>query len=102
MATCALPATEKKELRTFQTLGFTVTPSNNIVVADISHDALHVMNSKGDLLGLQLVFQDFGITRPYSSCFENQGYLLIGCAILRITDKYVSLKCRQSSLIFTK
>ncbi|CAC5377203.1 unnamed protein product [Mytilus coruscus] len=70
----------QKDLGTFKPEGITITPSDNIVVADLANDSLHVMNSKGDLLGLQFIFKDLGITRPYSLCFDSEGYLLIGCA----------------------
>ncbi|CAC5377196.1 unnamed protein product [Mytilus coruscus] len=69
----------QKDLETFKPQGITVTPSDNIVVADYSNDALHVINSKGDLLGLQFIFKDLGITEPFSLCFDSGGYLLIGC-----------------------
>ncbi|CAC5413472.1 unnamed protein product [Mytilus coruscus] len=68
-----------KDLKTFQPEGITITPSDNIVVADRGNDALHVLNSYGDLLGLQLIFKDLGIARPYCVCFDTEGYLLIGC-----------------------
>ncbi|XP_052064400.1 uncharacterized protein LOC127704398 [Mytilus californianus] len=64
---------------TFQPQGITITPNDNIVVADYDNDALHVINSKGDLLGLQSIFKDLGINDPCSLCFDNEGYLLIGC-----------------------
>ncbi|CAC5423348.1 unnamed protein product [Mytilus coruscus] len=67
------------DLVTFQPTGITITPSNNIVVSDRGNDALHVINSKGDLLGLQFIFKDLGIYDPYSLCFDTEGYLLIGC-----------------------
>ncbi|VDI82542.1 Hypothetical predicted protein [Mytilus galloprovincialis] len=65
------------DLGTFQPAGITITPSDNIVVAEWTYDALHVINSKGDLLGLQFIFKDLGID-PYSLCFDTEGYLLIG------------------------
>ncbi|CAC5413485.1 unnamed protein product [Mytilus coruscus] len=69
----------KKDLGIFQPTGITITLSDNIVVADLSNYALHVINSKGDLLGLQFIFKDLGIIDPYSVCFNTEGYLLIGC-----------------------
>ncbi|XP_071169090.1 uncharacterized protein [Mytilus edulis] len=66
------------DLETFQPEGFTITASDNVVVADRGNDAIHVINLKGDLLGLQLIFKDLGITRPYCVCFDTEGYLLIG------------------------
>ncbi|CAG2230370.1 E3 ubiquitin-protein ligase UPL2,E3 ubiquitin-protein ligase NEDD4-like,Probable E3 ubiquitin-protein ligase TOM1,E3 ubiquitin-protein ligase pub1,E3 ubiquitin-protein ligase Su(dx),Probable E3 ubiquitin-protein ligase hulA,E3 ubiquitin-protein ligase pub3,E3 ubiquitin-protein ligase TOM1-like,E3 ubiquitin-protein ligase NEDD4,NEDD4-like E3 ubiquitin-protein ligase WWP2,E3 ubiquitin-protein ligase UPL1,E3 ubiquitin-protein ligase ptr1,E3 ubiquitin-protein ligase Itchy,E3 ubiquitin-protein ligase HUWE1,E3 u len=65
---------------TFQPVGITITPSDNIVVFDGGNHALHVMSSRGDLLGLQFIFKDFGIYYPYSLCFNSEGYLLIGCS----------------------
>ncbi|CAG2209159.1 unnamed protein product [Mytilus edulis] len=69
-----------KDLRKFKPEGITITPSDNIVVADLANDALHVLNSKGDLLGLQFIFKDLGIYDPCSLCFDSEGYLLIGCS----------------------
>ncbi|CAG2230379.1 unnamed protein product [Mytilus edulis] len=69
----------QKNLGTFRPEGITITPSDNIVVADLPNDALHVINSKGDLLGLQFIFKDLGINVPCSLCFDSEGYLLIGC-----------------------
>ncbi|XP_071167804.1 protein wech-like [Mytilus edulis] len=68
-----------KDLGTFQPEGITITPSYNIVVADYYNKALHVINSKGDLLGLQFIFKDLDINYPSSVCFDTEGYLLIGC-----------------------
>ncbi|CAG2230373.1 unnamed protein product [Mytilus edulis] len=68
-----------KDLGTFQPEGITITPSDNIVVADYYNKALHVINSKGDLLGLQFIFKDLDINYPSSVCFDTEGYLLIGC-----------------------
>ncbi|VDI57316.1 Hypothetical predicted protein [Mytilus galloprovincialis] len=70
-----------KGLGTFQPEGTTITPSDNIVVADYNNKALHVINSKGDLLGLQFIFKDLRIHSPLGLCFDNKGYLLIGCGI---------------------
>ena len=64
---------------TFKPQGITITPSNNIVVSDSGSNALHVLNSNGDLLALQLVKNDLGIQSPLSLCFDAEGYLLIGC-----------------------
>ncbi|VDI32664.1 Hypothetical predicted protein [Mytilus galloprovincialis] len=69
----------QKDTETFQPNGITITPSDNIVVSDYYNKALHVINSKGDLLGLQFIFKDLGINDPYSLCFDSEGYLLIGC-----------------------
>ncbi|XP_063436655.1 uncharacterized protein LOC134718064 [Mytilus trossulus] len=66
-------------LETFKPQGITITPSNNIVVSDPSSNALHVLNSNGDLLALQLVKNDLGIQSPLSLFFDVEGYLLIGC-----------------------
>ncbi|CAG2230380.1 unnamed protein product [Mytilus edulis] len=66
-------------LETFKPQGITITPSNNIVVSDSGSNALHVLNSNGDLLALQLVKDDLGIQSPLSLCFDAEGYLLIGC-----------------------
>ncbi|XP_071169341.1 protein wech-like [Mytilus edulis] len=64
---------------TFQPSGITITPSDNIVVADYQNDALHVINSNGELLGLQFIFKDLNINDAYSLCFDAEGYLIIGC-----------------------
>ncbi|CAG2196036.1 TRIM2_3 [Mytilus edulis] len=69
----------QKDTGTFQPKGITITPSDNIVVADYYNEALHVINSKGDLLGLQFIFKDLGFNDPFSLCFDTEGYLLIGC-----------------------
>ncbi|XP_063436755.1 uncharacterized protein LOC134718158 [Mytilus trossulus] len=68
------------DLGTFQPKGIAITSSDNIVVVDAVNAALHVINSKGDLLGLQFIFKDLGINNPYTLCFDTEGYLLIGCA----------------------
>ncbi|CAG2230377.1 unnamed protein product [Mytilus edulis] len=72
----------------------TITPSDNIVVADYYNKALHVINSKGDLLGLQFIFKDLDINYPSSVCFDTEGYLLIGCCRGENEEfgKYMSLK----------
>ncbi|VDI57327.1 Hypothetical predicted protein [Mytilus galloprovincialis] len=67
------------EFGIFQPEGITITPSDNIVVADYHNKSLHVINSKGDLLGLQFIFKDLNICDPCSLCFDTGGYLLIGC-----------------------
>ncbi|XP_071169215.1 uncharacterized protein [Mytilus edulis] len=69
----------QNRLGTFKPYAITVTQSDNIVVADYSNDALHVINSNGHLLGLQFICIDLGITEPYSLCFDTEGYLLFGC-----------------------
>ncbi|XP_071167791.1 protein wech-like [Mytilus edulis] len=66
-------------LETFKPQGITITPSDNIVVSDSGSNALHVLNSNGDLLALQLVKNDLEIQSPLSLCFDAEGYLLIGC-----------------------
>ncbi|VDI32663.1 Hypothetical predicted protein [Mytilus galloprovincialis] len=70
----------QKDTGTFQPNGITITPSDNIVVSDYYNEALHVINSKGDLLGLQFIFKDLNIYDSFSLCFDTEGYLLIGCA----------------------
>ncbi|VDH91523.1 Hypothetical predicted protein [Mytilus galloprovincialis] len=70
---------EQTDFGTFRPMGIIITSSDNIVVADLSNYALHVINSKGDLLGLQFIFNDLNIYDPYSVCFDTKGYLLIGC-----------------------
>ncbi|VDI57328.1 Hypothetical predicted protein [Mytilus galloprovincialis] len=68
-----------KDLGTFQPEGITITPSDNIVVADFYNKALHVINSKGDFLGLLFIFKDLDINYPSILCFDTEGYLSIGC-----------------------
>ncbi|CAC5377202.1 unnamed protein product [Mytilus coruscus] len=63
----------------FKPQGITITPSDNIVVSDSGKNALHVINSNGDLLAVQLVKNGFGIQCPLSLCFDAEGCLLIGC-----------------------
>ncbi|CAG2230375.1 unnamed protein product [Mytilus edulis] len=70
----------QKDLGTFKPQGITITPSDNIVVSDAHNEELHVLNSKGQLLGLQLINKDLGIEHPRCLCLDSEGYLLIGCA----------------------
>ncbi|XP_076101219.1 uncharacterized protein LOC143071016 [Mytilus galloprovincialis] len=66
------------DLENFKPSGITISHSDFIVVVETARDELHVINSKGDLVGRQSIFKDFGIKRLSSVCFDNEQYLLIG------------------------
>ncbi|XP_071168505.1 uncharacterized protein [Mytilus edulis] len=75
-----------KNTGTFKTKGIAITRSDNIVVTDYYNEALHVINSKGNLLGLQFIFKDLGFYDLYSLSFDSEGYLLIGCGAAKNED----------------
>ncbi|XP_071150376.1 tripartite motif-containing protein 2-like [Mytilus edulis] len=66
--------------KTFCPFGISITPSDNIILSDKDSNALHVLNTKGELLGLHFIDKDCKIKRPLSLCIDNEGYLLIGNA----------------------
>ncbi|CAC5413469.1 unnamed protein product [Mytilus coruscus] len=69
----------QNNLGIFKPQGITITQSNTIVVSDTGNSSIHVLNSKGQVLGLQLLFDDLGIRLSYSLCMDTEGHLLIGC-----------------------
>lgn len=66
--------------------GIAITPSNNIIISDVENNALHVLNSRGELLGVHFVNKEYNIERPHPLCMENKGFLLIGNGV-RIDDE---------------
>ncbi|XP_063412437.1 uncharacterized protein LOC134695162 [Mytilus trossulus] len=67
-------------LQTFLPHGITITSSDNIILSDAKNNALHILNPRGELLGLHFVDKEYKIERPHSLCIDNEGYLLIGNA----------------------
>lgn len=64
----------------FNPMGIVITGTNNIIVSDSNNNYLHALNKQGNLIGLQKV-ADLGIERPYSLCFDSEGFLLVGCSV---------------------
>lgn len=62
----------------FVPMGIVVTPKGNIIVTDYLTEELHVLNSKGELIGLQVI-SSIDIKQPSSLCIDSEGFLLIGC-----------------------
>ncbi|XP_071148030.1 tripartite motif-containing protein 2-like [Mytilus edulis] len=67
-----------QDLQPFFPHGIAITPSDNIILSDQSNNALHVLNSTGELLGLHLLDSILHIKAPLSLCFDHEGHLLIG------------------------
>lgn len=55
-----------------------VTADDNIIIADMFSNALHVLNTNGELIALQNTME-YGIEMPESLSIDKAGYLLIGC-----------------------
>lgn len=80
----------------FWPFGMAVTPSDNIILSDRHNDMLHVLNSKGQLIGLQDVY-DINIECPCCLAFDTEGFLLVGCVkgdkthidIVKIADDFL-------------
>ncbi|XP_063412080.1 uncharacterized protein LOC134694903 [Mytilus trossulus] len=66
------------DLKAFSPHGIAITTSDNIILSDFKNNALHVLNSRGEVLGLHFVDKEYEIQRPVSLCIDNEGYLLIG------------------------
>lgn len=77
------------DLPDFVPNGIAITSSDNIILSDVTNNALHVLNSKGELLGLQFVDQEYNIELPYSLCIDSEGYLLIGSGYLENTNAII-------------
>ncbi|CAG2220469.1 unnamed protein product [Mytilus edulis] len=55
-----------------------VTADDNIIITDMFSNALHVLNTNGELIALQNTME-YGIEMPESLSIDKAGYLLIGC-----------------------
>lgn len=55
-----------------------MTQSDNILVTECGNNALHLLNEKGEVIAIQNT-QNNGRELPHSLCFDNEGFLLIGC-----------------------
>ncbi|VDI83813.1 Hypothetical predicted protein [Mytilus galloprovincialis] len=66
------------DLRTFIPHGIAITPSDYIILSDLNNNALHIVNSRGELFGLHFVDKEYNIERPLSLYIDSEGYLLIG------------------------
>ncbi|VDI02335.1 Hypothetical predicted protein [Mytilus galloprovincialis] len=75
-------------LNAFSPHGIAITPSDNIILSDPNNNALHILNSRGELFGLHFVDKEYKIQRPLSLCIDSEGYLLIGRGLLneRLSD----------------
>lgn len=62
----------------FVPMGIVVTHKGNIIATDYLTQELHVLNSKGELIGLQAI-SSINIKHPSSLCIDSEGFLLIGC-----------------------
>ncbi|XP_052102873.1 uncharacterized protein LOC127736395 [Mytilus californianus] len=62
----------------FNPMGIVITKTNIIIVSDKNNNALHALNTKGEVIGIQTV-TTLGIKRPRSLCLDSEGFLLIGC-----------------------
>lgn len=62
----------------FWPFGIAVSQNDNIILSDHGNNMLHVLNPKGQLIGLQN-FDDIDISQPYSLAIDTEGFLLIGC-----------------------
>lgn len=61
--------------------GIAITPSDNVIISDYSNNALHVLNDRGEPLGL------VNIERPCSLCINVEGNVLIGtCPVVDNVD----------------
>lgn len=74
------------DLQAFCPLGIAITSSDNIILSDSKNNALHILNSRGELLGLHFVGKDYYIENPLSLCMDSEGYLLIGTGSLIDSD----------------
>lgn len=72
--------------KTFFPYGIAITPSDNIILSDGKNNALHVLNTKGELLGLHFVDKIHNIQNPNSLCIDSEGFLLIGRGFLKGSD----------------
>lgn len=65
-------------VKQFFPFGIAVSQNDNIILSDYENDMLHVLNPKGQLIGLQDVY-DINIEAPYTLAIDAEGFLLIGC-----------------------
>ncbi|VDI18366.1 Hypothetical predicted protein [Mytilus galloprovincialis] len=72
--------------QTFFPHGMAITLSDNIIISDWNKNSLHVLNPRGELLGLHFVDKEYNIEFPNSLCIDNEGYLLIGSGVLNDSD----------------
>ncbi|VDI83812.1 Hypothetical predicted protein [Mytilus galloprovincialis] len=73
------------DLNAFSPHGIAITASDNIILSDWNNNALHILNYKGELLGIHFVDKEYNIIRPLSLCIDSEGYLLIGRGLLNET-----------------
>ncbi|XP_071170999.1 tripartite motif-containing protein 2-like [Mytilus edulis] len=66
------------DLHSFYPFGIAITPSDNIILSDLKNNAFHVLNSRGELLGLHFVDKEYNIELPNALAIDSEGYLLIG------------------------
>ncbi|XP_071162324.1 uncharacterized protein [Mytilus edulis] len=62
----------------FKPINIVTTPSDNVVVIDLSTQILHILNDNGHLISY-FNTKDIGIEFPYSLAFNTTGQLYIGC-----------------------
>ncbi|CAC5392952.1 unnamed protein product [Mytilus coruscus] len=63
----------------FKPLGILATPSDNIVVPDMSNHLLHILTDQGQSITYFNLY-DMGILFPYSLALSTSGNIFIGCA----------------------
>ncbi|XP_071150380.1 uncharacterized protein [Mytilus edulis] len=73
-------------LETFLSHGIAITPSDNIILSDEKSNSLHILNSRGELLGLHFIEKEYDIEKPHSLCIDSEGYLLIGRGLIKGSD----------------
>lgn len=75
-----------------------VTAKDNIIIADMFSNALHVLNTKGELIALQNTME-YGIEMPESLSFDKAGYLLIGCDTFeKLKDPFANIYMVKTSV----
>ncbi|XP_052106186.1 uncharacterized protein LOC127738822 [Mytilus californianus] len=62
----------------FTPRGMALTSKNVLFISDVQNHAIHALNQKGEICGLQRT-ENLGIRFPYSLSFDSEGFLLIGC-----------------------
>ncbi|XP_052081750.1 uncharacterized protein LOC127719568 [Mytilus californianus] len=64
----------------FTPVGILTTPSDNIVVTDMSNHLLHILTDQGQIITFYNL-RDIGILFPYSLALSTSGTIFIGCVI---------------------
>ncbi|XP_071169014.1 uncharacterized protein [Mytilus edulis] len=79
--------TDINKKKPFRPTGIVTTPRDNVIVADLNTDTLHILNNSGHLI-TYIKTTDNGIELSYSLAFSQTGQLFIGCSKhVRSTEK---------------